>query len=75
MSFPRLRNTRIFSQEAINYLLMDDLRNDMRIFTPFKLMPPQTATINFEHFTMPMIHPSTGETITSYKKLMNNPAT
>ncbi len=38
-------------------------------------MPPQTANINFEHFKMPMIHPTTGETITSYTKLMNNPAT
>jgi hypothetical protein len=30
---------------------------------------------NLEHLAMPMIHPMTGETITSYKKLMHNPAT
>jgi hypothetical protein len=30
---------------------------------------------NLEHLAMPMIHPTTGETITSYKKLMHNPAT
>jgi hypothetical protein len=47
----------------------------MFIFTPFKLMPLRAANINFEHFAMPMIHPTIGETITSYKKLMNNPAT
>jgi hypothetical protein len=29
----------------------------------------------FEHFASPMVHPITGETISSYKKLMNNPAT
>jgi hypothetical protein len=29
----------------------------------------------FEHFASPMVHPMTGETISSYKKLMHNPAT
>ncbi len=29
----------------------------------------------FEHFASPMVHPITGETISSYKKLMNDPAT
>ncbi len=73
MSFPWLRNTRIISQGAINQL--DDLQNDTSIFTPFKLMPPRAAAINFEHFAMLMIHPDTGETITRYKKLMHDPAT
>ncbi len=54
---------------------MDDLQNDKSISIPFKLMPPRAAMINFKHFTMPMIHPTTGETIKSYKKLMNKPAT
>ncbi len=30
---------------------------------------------NFEHFANPMVHPVTGETISSYKKLMHDPAT
>jgi hypothetical protein len=75
MSFPRLSNSRIISQEAINDLLMDNLRNGTFMFTPFKLMPPRAAPINFEHFAMPMICPTTGETIKNYKFLMNNPAT
>ncbi len=29
----------------------------------------------FEHYTNPMVHPVTGETISSYKKLMNDPTT
>jgi hypothetical protein len=29
----------------------------------------------FEHFANPMVHPVTGETISSYKKLMNDLAT
>jgi hypothetical protein len=75
MSFTRLSNMRIASQEAINSLLLDNLQNDTSIFTTCKLMPPRAADINFEHFAMPMIHPTTGETIISYKKLINNPAT
>jgi hypothetical protein len=29
----------------------------------------------FKHFTSPMVHPITGKTISSYKNLMNDPAT
>jgi hypothetical protein len=29
----------------------------------------------FEHFASPMVHPVMGKTISSYKKLMNDPAT
>jgi hypothetical protein len=38
-------------------------------------MQVQTAPVDFEHFVMPMIHPVTGETISSYKTLMNDSAT
>ncbi len=31
--------------------------------------------VHFEQYANPMVHPVTGETISSYKKLMNNPAT
>jgi hypothetical protein len=30
---------------------------------------------DYVHFASPMVHPTTGETITSYKRLMHNPAT
>jgi hypothetical protein len=30
---------------------------------------------NFEHYANLMVHPVTGETISSYKKLMHDPAT
>jgi hypothetical protein len=43
---------------------------------PKNLLPKDNTTAaNSEHLAMPMIHPTTGKTITSYKKLMNNPAT
>ncbi len=47
----------------------------MTHYTPSKLhnygIPPQ----DFKHYAMPMIHPVTGEIISSYKRLMNYPAT
>jgi hypothetical protein len=46
------------------------------IYTPENLRPKENATAaNLEHLAMPMIHPTTGEAITSYKKLMHDPAT
>jgi hypothetical protein len=54
---------------------MDDLQNKMVPFTPTKLAPPPTPLMNFEHYTMPMVHPTMGKTISSYKQLMNNPVT
>jgi hypothetical protein len=46
-------------------------------FTPRALVPfanTKHATC-FEHYASPMVHPITGKTISSYKKLMNNPTT
>jgi hypothetical protein len=47
------------------------------MYTPQALMNKQAQVLPtmFEHFASPMVHPITGETISSYKKLMNNPAT
>jgi hypothetical protein len=43
---------------------------------PKNLQPKDNETAaNLEHLAMPMIHPTMGKTITSYTKLMNNPAT
>jgi hypothetical protein len=66
---------RLISQEAIAHLLTTEQTKDELPFTPSNLRkygpPPQ----DLEHYTMPMIHPVTGESISSYKHLMNNPAT
>jgi hypothetical protein len=47
------------------------------IHTPCKLMKDSATPmpIEFEQFASPMIHPVTGKTISSYKKLMHDPAT
>jgi hypothetical protein len=71
----RLRNHSLISQEAINFLTHEVWNNLPSIYTPENLRPKGNATdANLEHLAMPMIHPTTGETITSYKKLMHNPA-
>jgi hypothetical protein len=46
-------------------------------FTPCKLVPAtyDTCSTNDAHFAAPMIHPTTGKIISSYKHLMNDPAT
>ncbi len=47
------------------------------VFTPRKIVPVAYGAnvLNFEHFASPMVHPTTGETISSYKRLVNDPET
>jgi hypothetical protein len=72
----RLRNHNIISQHAMNFLTDGVWNNSPQHFTPKNLRLKEEATAaNLEHLAMPMIHPMTGETISSYKKLMNDPAT
>jgi hypothetical protein len=71
----QFHNSRIISQEAINLLLTDDIHNDLTNFTPLKLQPQPVHQRNYVHYAMPMVHPITGKTITSYKKLMKDPVT
>jgi hypothetical protein len=60
----------------MNFLTDKVWNNSPQHFTPKNLRPKEAATAaNLEHLAMPMIHPTMGETISSYKKLMNNPAT
>jgi hypothetical protein len=71
----QLHNTRLISQKAIAQLLVTEQTNNMTHYTPSKLhdyrLPPQ----DFEQYAMPMIHPITDKIISSYKRLMNDPAT
>jgi hypothetical protein len=46
------------------------------IFVPTKLQPQSTPScLNYDQVALPMVHPMTGKTISSYKKLMHDPAT
>jgi hypothetical protein len=43
---------------------------------PIKLMPMSAPTcLDHKQVAMPMVHPITGETISSYKRLMRDPTT
>jgi hypothetical protein len=70
----QIRN--ITSQEAINFLTQCVWANSPDIFTPAKLKSKfDPSCLDFAQIAMPMIHPTTGETINSYKRLMHNSAT
>ena len=43
-----------------------------RTFVPIAY---KNNVLNFAHFALSMAHPTTGETISSYKRLMNDPET
>ena len=62
-------------RHAINLLTLKEKSSFDTMNTPRALMKYAKMPINFEHYTNPMVHPVTGRTISSYKKLMHNPAT
>jgi len=71
-----LRSRNLISQEAINFLTDCVWSKSPDVFTPDKLKPKHAPScLNLEQVAMPMIHPTTGEMISSYKKLMHDPAT
>jgi hypothetical protein len=71
-----LQNNNIISQEAINFLTKCTWAKAPDIFTPNKLCPTSAPScLDFAQVTMPMVHPTTGETISRYKRLIHNPAT
>jgi hypothetical protein len=68
---------RVVTQQAINVLTIQEKVSTNRAFTPTALME-FTVThrpTKLEYYANPMVHPVTVETISSYKKLMNDPAT
>ena len=68
----------IISQDALNFLTALEAYQDPLTWTP-TFLEHQTAYIppdvDIEHFCAGVVHPITGETITKYKKLKNDPAT
>ena len=71
-----LQNNNIISQEAINFLTECIWNNSPDICTPTKLKTkPSLVCLDLQQVAMPMVHPTTGETISSYKRLVHNLAT
>jgi hypothetical protein len=71
----------IISQEAINLITEQEYyRHDGYRWTPESLeqAPPTIVSsddVDIEHFCAPVVHPITGETISKYQKLKDDPAT
>jgi hypothetical protein len=72
---PRRSNRLALRQEAIAHLIATEQTNDVLPFTPSNLCKYRPPPQDFEHYAMPMIHPVTRKSISSYKCLMNDPAT
>ena len=70
-------SARLISQQALNAMTMREALTPPQIFTPRKFVQVAYAdnVQHFAHFASPMIHPTTGETISSYKRLMNDAET
>ncbi len=67
----------IISQHALNAMMKKEALYPPAAFSPSNLILPAFVDKipNYAHYASPMIHPTTGETITSYKRLRNNPKT
>jgi hypothetical protein len=64
------------SQDAINFLTEYVWANSLDIYTPTKLKSKSApAGLDLQQIATPMVHPTMGETISSYKRLMHNPDT
>jgi hypothetical protein len=71
-----LQNRNFISQEAINFLTECVWENLSKICTPTRLKTKSAPScLNFVQVAMPMIHPKTCESISSYKCLIHYPAT
>ncbi len=74
---PSRAQQRIVTRQAINVLTIQEKAEANNKFTLLCLMKhtKKSVPMMLEHFASPMVHPITGKTISSYKKLMNDPAT
>ena len=71
---PHLRNVNFISQEAVNLLVENDPITSPEAFVPLHLRESYTAR-DIALYGFAMVHPVTGEHITSYRKLMKDPVT
>ncbi len=63
------------TQQAINVLTLHEQASFSTIHTPHVLMKGARLPLNCQHYANPMVHLVTAQTISSYKKLMHDPAT
>ena len=70
-------NAKLISQHALNALTMKEALYSPPIFAQQEYAYHNFVenVPNYTHYASPMVHPTTGETISSYKRLMHDPAT
>jgi hypothetical protein len=73
-AIPSGAQQQIVTQHAINILTLKEQASFDTIHTPHTLMKHAKMRVDMEHYANPMVHPVTGHTISSYKKLMHDPA-
>ena len=74
---PTQAQQQLVSQKAINVLTIHETATYEPIFTPRALIEHAILPVvhKLEHYANSMVHPVTGETISSYKKMMNDSVT
>ncbi len=73
-TIPSGARQRIVTRHAINVLTLCEQASFSTIHTPCSLMRHAKVPINYEHYANTMVHPITRQTVSSYKKLMHDPA-
>jgi hypothetical protein len=70
-------NAKLISQHALNALTMKEALYAPQAFAQRNYEHHNFVenVPNYAHYASPMVHPTTGETISSYKRLMHDPAT
>ena len=70
-------SARLSSQRALNAMTMWEVLTPPPVYTPQKKIPMESddTVQNFAHFASSMVHPTTGDSISSYKRLMNDTET
>jgi hypothetical protein len=68
-------SARLVGQQALNAMTMQEALTPPASFTPqhFIHKSYKDTIPNYAHFALPTVHPTTGDTISSYKRLMNDP--
>jgi len=76
VAIPRGARSRIVTRQAINVLTIMEQVSASSVYTPRALMAiqPPACPADMKHYMNPAVHPVTGETFTSYKKAMKDPA-
>jgi hypothetical protein len=69
-----IQQSNLVSLEVINFVTNCVWAKALDIYTLNKLKPKQHG-LNLEQVAMPIFHPTTGEAISRYKKLIHDPAT